>query len=297
MKSLLVLALFFALYGNADARVSVIAASDSVILKPNGSWEFAPKDPIEIQINEEKTVLLFDNGTWEYKKDISKGTEHDSVPLDKAIQPLDPAQLTSTNSSESTPKVDSPSLSNEQPRSLSQSNSDTAKNMSSAQKVPDPQINQTSSVNTAQQNSTVKTVKGNRVDYLISFDTTKWKIDNSEVGEYSFELLGKNAFAMMIAGRKKMSLENLEAIAVANAKSQAPNLKVVSRDQKKINGKDVLSIQMDGNIEGIPFTFYGYLYAGENAALQFMSYTVSKMFSEYKPDMESLLSGMVIAEK
>ena len=81
-----------------------------------------------------------------------------------------------------------------------------------------------------------------------------------------------------------------------NAKSIAPDIKVVMEEYRIINGKKVFCMQMNGTTQGVKFSYFGYYYAYEHGTIQFITYTSQSLLNEYKPDMEELLNGFTINE-
>jgi hypothetical protein len=53
---------------------------------------------------------------------------------------------------------------------------------------------------------------------------------------------------------------------------------------------------MNGSIQNIPFTFYGYYYSGENGVVQFLTYSLNTVFEDYESDMIDLLNGLTVTE-
>lgn len=99
---------------------------------------------------------------------------------------------------------------------------------------------------------------------------------------------------MIIAERMGIPLENLKKIALDNAKNAAPDAKIVKEEMKKVNGKDILFMQLQGTIDEIPFVYYSYYYTDSKLSLQFITYTSQDLLDEYKDDFQELLDGLVI---
>jgi hypothetical protein len=54
---------------------------------------------------------------------------------------------------------------------------------------------------------------------------------------------------------------------------------------------------MDAKPEGVPITFYGYYYSGDEGAIQVLTWTVQNLFREFKPELEAFLNGFEILQK
>ena len=56
-------------------------------------------------------------------------------------------------------------------------------------------------------------------------------------------------------------------------------------------------MQMDGTIQGIKFTYYGYYFSSPNGTIQLLTYTSSNLLNEYKKEFEDFLNGFVTFDK
>lgn len=138
-------------------------------------------------------------------------------------------------------------------------------------------------------------VKGNVVDYSIWINPKKWqfkKDDESDTPiEYKFTLSGQDAYGMIISERIQVPISSLKEIAINNAKKAAPDAKLVKEENRKVNGRNVCLLQMEGTLSGISFVYYGYYYSDADGTVQFITYTSKNLFEKYKPEMENLLNG------
>ena len=60
-----------------------------------------------------------------------------------------------------------------------------------------------------------------------------------------------------------------------------------------VNGLKVLNLHMEGTIQGMKFSFYGYYYSSANGSVQLVTYTGKNLFNDYKDDIELFLNGIV----
>ena len=123
--------------------------------------------------------------------------------------------------------------------------------------------------------------------------STGWGLDNPEA-EFGLMHKAGDAYAMIIAERISMPLETLKNVALQNAYAVAPDAKIVNEDNRTVNGVPVLHMQIEGTIDGIPFTYYSYYWTGEAGSLQAITFTGQSLFQEYKSDFIDLLNGLVI---
>ena len=120
----------------------------------------------------------------------------------------------------------------------------------------------------------------------------KKAIDNPDV-EYELQLKDKDLYGMIITERVEIPLKTLKSLAMDNAKSVSPDLKIIKEEYRYVNGIKVLLLQMDGSMDGVKFSYYGYYFSNTNGSVQFITYTSQNLLKSYKPDIEKLLNGLV----
>jgi len=122
------------------------------------------------------------------------------------------------------------------------------------------------------------------------------KAENNTEAEYEFQLKGGDLYGMVITEKVEIPLESLKYIALENGKSAAPDLKIIHEEYRNVNGTRVLMMQMNGTMQGIKFSYYGYYFSSENGTAQFITYTSQNLLKEYTKDCEILLNGFVIID-
>ena len=116
--------------------------------------------------------------------------------------------------------------------------------------------------------------------------------DNLEA-EYELNLKDGDLYGMIISEKVEIPLESLKVIAFENAKAVAPDLKIVKEEYRIVNGLKVLLLQMDGTMQGIKFSYYGYYFSSINGSIQFITYTSQNLIDSFRPECEKLLNGIV----
>lgn len=142
-----------------------------------------------------------------------------------------------------------------------------------------------------------KLVKGKRVKYGIWYDENKWFLSNqknSPSAEYEFANKEGDMYALVIPERLEIPLETLKNIALQNAQNADPNAKIVFEEKRVVNDTEVLCVQIEATIQGIPFKYFNYYYTGKEGTIQVMTYTGQSLFEEYRQDMENFLNGFVV---
>ncbi len=120
----------------------------------------------------------------------------------------------------------------------------------------------------------------------------KKAVNNSD-SEYELQLKGGDLYGMILSEKIEIPLETLKSIAVENAKSVAPDLSIVKEEYRTVNGLKLLLMQMNGTMQGVKFSYYGYYYSNNQGTVQFITYTSQNLMDSYIPEIEKLLNGIV----
>lgn len=142
-------------------------------------------------------------------------------------------------------------------------------------------------------------LKSSIVDMNFWLNPKLWsfgKAKNNPAAEYELQLKGKDLYAMIICEKVEIPLVSLKKIAYENARLNAPDLEIVEQDYRMVNGKKMLFLQMDGTIQGIKFSYFGYYFSSESGTVQFLAYTSQNLLSEYRQVCEDLVNGMECTE-
>ncbi len=139
-------------------------------------------------------------------------------------------------------------------------------------------------------------LKSNVVNAVIYLNPRVWSFKKEEEGtaiEYRFQLKDKDAYAMLLVERIEVPLEALSRIAFENAKKASPDIEIVKEEYRTVNDRRVLFMQMNGTIQGIKFSYFGYYYSSKNSTIQFISYTSQNLIDEYRKNLDELLNGFI----
>ncbi|WP_299208937.1 hypothetical protein [uncultured Dokdonia sp.] len=139
-------------------------------------------------------------------------------------------------------------------------------------------------------------LKSTKVDIGVWIDPTEWSFQKSQdnpEAEYELQLKGEDLYGMIIAEKLEIPIENLKDIALENGREAAPDLYVVQEEYRIVNGQKVLFLQLNGTLQGIKFTYYGYYYSSPSGTVQFITYTSQGLLSSYIDDCEKILNGFV----
>ena len=123
-------------------------------------------------------------------------------------------------------------------------------------------------------------LKSKKFNVGIYLDPKLWSFntptDNPEA-EYELQLKDGDLYGLIITEKVEIPIETLKVIALENAKAAAPNMSIVKEEFRNVNGLKVLLLHMNGTIQGIKFSYYGYYYSNSNGTVQLITYT-SKIF-------------------
>jgi hypothetical protein len=101
---------------------------------------------------------------------------------------------------------------------------------------------------------------------------------------------------MMITENIEVPLETLKTIALQNGKEASPDIKIVKEEYRTVNDKKILLLQMNGTVQGIKLSYYGYYYSNSKGTLQFLTYTSQSLFDNYFTEIEDFLNGFVVLD-
>lgn len=126
----------------------------------------------------------------------------------------------------------------------------------------------------------------------LAYDPKKWKENESDENNVTALVHATgDGYAKIIAERIEMPLDAMRKVAVSNARDAAPDIELVRDEMRRVNGVDVLCLEMRGQVEGIPIVYFGYYYTGKEGSIQLLTYTGQNLIDEYQKDFEELLAG------
>ena len=139
-------------------------------------------------------------------------------------------------------------------------------------------------------------LKSSKLNIGVYLNPKKWsfkKATNNPEAEFELQLKGGDLYGMIITEKVEIPFETLKSIALENGKASAPDIKIVKEEYRIVNGLKVLLLQLNGTMQGIKFSYYGYYFSSPNGTVQFITYTSQNLLDSYKPDSEKLLNGFV----
>lgn len=143
-------------------------------------------------------------------------------------------------------------------------------------------------------------LKSKRIGIGCWIDPKTWKFQatpSHESAEFEIDHVDGSMYALMITENLDVSTESLGNLAIQNARSAAPDLKVIAREYRIVNGIKVLMMRMTGTIEDIHFAYFGYYFAEDGGSTQFLVYAAEDFMEENLAEAEDLLNGLVSLNK
>lgn len=139
-------------------------------------------------------------------------------------------------------------------------------------------------------------VKSSKVNVGVWINPKEWvftKGKEGEAAEYQFRKKDGDLYAILITEKLEIPIETLKEVALGNARSAAPDIRLLKEEYRTVNGKKLLMMQMNGTIQGMKFTYYSYYYSSSNGTIQLITYTGENLFNSYLNDIERFLNGFV----
>lgn len=137
-------------------------------------------------------------------------------------------------------------------------------------------------------------VKSSKTNVGVWINPKDWSFSKAKTdspSEFKFDHKELDVYGMLIAEKTEIDVELLTNIAYENALEAAPDVKIVQKEYRTVNGLEVVMMKMSGTIQGVKFIYFGYYYSSAEGAFQFLTYTSQNLFDEYENDMLNLLNG------
>lgn len=145
--------------------------------------------------------------------------------------------------------------------------------------------------------SVEKRVPQEKRAFTMDFAPMIWQVteDGTKDGAMMFQHRAGDTIAMAQALRVDIPKGGLRAYVLDQAKAIAPRIRVVSEQQKSVNGADVTVMHLEGTTtDGVNAVFYGYFFSGAGVYVQALTVTPVERFEQRKGDMTDFLEGLRI---
>lgn len=88
-----------------------------------------------------------------------------------------------------------------------------------------------------------------------------------------------------------MDMDSLTEVALQNARNAAPDMRIIKREYRNVNGVRAIYMEMRGTTQGADFTFSGYYFSNDSGTTQFLTYTGTNLLGMYDAEIRSFLNG------
>ena len=131
----------------------------------------------------------------------------------------------------------------------------------------------------------------------VYIDPSQWTYskDKEERNKLIFQSK-RNAdlYAMLISEGIQVNIDRLGDLALDNAKSVAPDSKVVKKEYRNVNGSKILYMEIEGTVQSINFKYAGYYSSNKSGSVQLITYSGARLLDANIALAEQLLNGLVV---
>lgn len=142
-------------------------------------------------------------------------------------------------------------------------------------------------------------IKSSKNNIQVRINPKKWRFNKNKQGasEYDFEFKDYDVYAMMINESLEMDVESLAQVALDNARDAGPDIKLIQKEYRNVNGKNVIFMQMAGTVSGMKITYLGYYYSNHTGMTQLLAYTGTSSVEKYRSEIEEFLNGLTVGDE
>ena len=139
---------------------------------------------------------------------------------------------------------------------------------------------------------------------IVYINENKWsykKITKADdPSEYSFEFNEQSkgfVSGKLITEKLTIDVQTLTKAAYINAAQSDPDVQIIKKEERTINGNDVIYMEMAGAVDGIKFTYYGVYHSNKYGVTQLVTYLLSDTAEIFHGEIQDFLSGFDVAKK
>jgi hypothetical protein len=148
--------------------------------------------------------------------------------------------------------------------------------------------------------SATKRIQTSVGDFGLWVDEAKWKQDQDNVntpGELHFSNVNGEAWAIVITDRFGVPNDGLREVALINAKRVDPNARITFEENRIVNGRQVLALQMAFTTKGVPLRYVGYYHGGTSGSIQVIAFTREPALTYNIEDLTEFLNGLEFSDQ
>jgi hypothetical protein len=130
----------------------------------------------------------------------------------------------------------------------------------------------------------------------VRYDHKKWKQDvASEDDNYTFSYLSDDVSAVVISNRIPLPMDIVPGFVLAGFQTADPTATIFSQEKRSVNGTEMWFIKIDGRVENVPITYWGYFYANKDGMVGAITISRKAASDEYETDRMEFLNGLRIS--
>ncbi len=84
---------------------------------------------------------------------------------------------------------------------------------------------------------------------------------------------------------------------LSSGKEGDPNARITFEEKRIVNGRPVLALELSTTMEGLPYTFFGYLYGGSAGSIAVLGIIPEPLFAKNKEEITEFLNGLEISDR
>lgn len=137
-------------------------------------------------------------------------------------------------------------------------------------------------------------LRSKKTDVAAWINPKSWtfkKATSNNEAEYELQMKGEDLYGVMISEGIEIDPKVLIQIAFDNAKAAAQNMKIIKQEYRSVNGENVIYMEMQGTIQGIELTYFGYYFSNAKGTTQLLAYTATNLTKKYRNEIDTFLNG------
>jgi hypothetical protein len=134
-------------------------------------------------------------------------------------------------------------------------------------------------------------------EFALWLDPDKWIEMRRDPGRITFQHRNGQAYAMLISDASTLTTDALRGVVLNTARNTDRDVRILMEERRRVNGQELLCLQLLGKVQNVPFRYYGYYYGGPAGNVQLVTYTLETAFAANQADFTDLLNGLTIGEK
>jgi hypothetical protein len=134
--------------------------------------------------------------------------------------------------------------------------------------------------------------------YRVWVDRARWKAQQSTRSDGLFLLthMRGEAWVVVATDVTPAPMAALKQLALEHARKVATDVRLTREEWRWVNGLEVLCLQFDATVQGIPLTYFGYYHSHEKGTIQLLAYARQQRFGEFQGELAGLLNGLVLSD-